>query len=64
MIEGEKFTVQLVHPKRIVGVVHLRSLRISLDLRGIGSTDRTCSVSLEPLVYTLGVELVITRQDP
>lgn len=42
----------------------MRSLRIPLDLRGIGSTDRTGSVSLKPLVYTLGVELVIAGQDP
>lgn len=49
----------------IVGVrMRKRSLRIPLDLRGIGSTDRTGPVSLKPLVYTLGVELVITGQDP
>lgn len=39
------------------------SLRISLDLRGIGSANGTGSVCLEPLVYTLGVELMVTRQD-
>lgn len=62
------FTDWLVHPKWSQGLwvlgVELRSLRIPLDLRGIGSTDRTGSVSLKPLVYTLGVELVITGQDP
>lgn len=40
--------------------IYRRSLRVPLYLRGIGSTDRTGPVSLKPLVYTLGVELVIT----
>lgn len=39
-------------------------LRISLDFRGIGSANRTGPVSLKPLVHTLGVKLVVTRQDP
>lgn len=44
--------------------VDMRSLRVPLDLRGIGSTDRTGPVGLKPLVYTLGMELVITGQYP
>lgn len=68
MTEGEKFTDWLVDPKGSQGLWVLgddmTSLRIPLDLRGICSTDRTGSVSPKPLVDTLGVELVITRQDP
>lgn len=68
MEEGEKFMDRFVHPKGSLGLwvmgVDMRSLRIPLDLRGIGSTDRTGSVSFEPLVYTLGMELMIAGQDP
>lgn len=42
----------------------MRSLRVPLDLRGIGSADRTGPVGLKPLIYTFGVELVITGQYP
>lgn len=47
----------------IVGV-DMRSLGIPLDLRGISSTDRTGPIGLKPLVYTFGMELVITGQYP
>lgn len=51
VIEGVEFTDRLVHPKGSPGLrvlsLDMRSLRIPLDLRGIGSTNRTGSVSLE-----------------
>lgn len=48
----------------MVADVSRRSLGISLHLRCVRSTDGTGPVSLKPLIYTLGVELVITGQDP
>ncbi len=51
MMGGEKFTDRFVHSKGSLGLwmlgVDVRSLRIPLDLGGIGSTDGTGSICLE-----------------
>lgn len=50
MIEGEKFADWVGASKMESGIVlgvDMRSLRVPLHLRGVGSTDRTGSISLE-----------------